>query len=162
MDYQIQRSTRRCAATDRELEPGETCYSVLRESEEGLVRADYSQQGWSGPPDDALAFWKGKIPAREERKRPVFDPDLLLSLLERLEQYDDPTKQSYRYFVALLLLRRRILKFVDLERTPDGRELWVLRCSRTDSTYHVADPHLTKERLAEVEEQLTALLSLNA
>ena len=55
IDYEIQRCTRRCAATDRELKDGETCYSVLVAEGAAVVRRDYSAQAWQGPPDQVVS-----------------------------------------------------------------------------------------------------------
>ena len=49
-DYQIQASSRRCAATGREIAPGERYYSVLLDQGSSFVRQDFSLEAWQGPP----------------------------------------------------------------------------------------------------------------
>ena len=43
-DYQIQASSRRCAATGREIRPGEAYYSALLDEGGAFVRRDYSDK----------------------------------------------------------------------------------------------------------------------
>ena len=49
LDFEIQRFTRRCAATDRPLEPGELCYTVLEVEGAEVVRKDFAASAWTGP-----------------------------------------------------------------------------------------------------------------
>ena len=56
IDYEIQRCTRHCAASGRELVEGETFYSVLLQRGASLERVDYSAEAWNGPPPDALGW----------------------------------------------------------------------------------------------------------
>ena len=61
IDYDIQRCSRRCAASDRELHNGEVCYSVLVPEGGQVVRRDYSAEGWPGPPEGAIGWWKSAV-----------------------------------------------------------------------------------------------------
>jgi len=54
IDYEVQRCTRRCATTQRELQPGEIFYSTLVAEGAQVVRHDYSQEAWQGPPEGVL------------------------------------------------------------------------------------------------------------
>ena len=47
--YQIQGPARQCAATGRELRPGERFYSVLLDEAGQFVRKDYAADAWPGP-----------------------------------------------------------------------------------------------------------------
>ncbi len=51
LDFEIQRCTRRCAKTDRELAAGETYYSVLISTGGKVERRDYSAEAWEGSPE---------------------------------------------------------------------------------------------------------------
>jgi hypothetical protein len=46
MDYEVQRSTRRCATTGRDFAPGESFYSVLVAEGAELRRLDYAVDAW--------------------------------------------------------------------------------------------------------------------
>jgi hypothetical protein len=152
-EYQIQPNTRRCTATGRELRPGEKYYTVLREDGDHWVRQDYSAEAWPGPPAGAFSFWSGRVPAPESSQRPRFDDDTLLDCFNRLEGDLEPRKLSFRYVVALLLLRRKRFKF---ERTSfaEGCERLCLRCMRTGNQYQVIDPRLSESELGKVQEDV--------
>ncbi len=47
-DYEIQGPTRVCAATGRELKPGDRFHAVLTERDGKLVRTDYAAEAWPG------------------------------------------------------------------------------------------------------------------
>src|SRR2546422_6039278 len=129
-EYQIQPNTRRCCATGRELRPGEKFFSILVEESDRFLRQDYSSEAWQGPPAGAFSFWSGKIPTSDEEAKPRFDDDLLLDCFQRLEGQSEPAKVNFRYVLALLLLRRKRLKFEQAENSA-GQEIMSLHCSRT-------------------------------
>ncbi len=156
-DYQIQPNTRRCSATGRELRAGEKFYSVLADEQGKFVRRDFSPEAWQGPPPGAFSFWAGRVPAADQRKRPRFDDDLLADCFGRLEGETEPGRVNFRYVVALLLMRRKRLKFE--EATADGgREVLSLRCARTGTLYRVVNPRLTDEETAAVQDEVFQVL----
>lgn len=156
VDYEIQRCTRRCAATERELKNGETCYSVLAPEGASVVRRDYSQEGWKGPPDDALGWWQTTV-VDPNAGRPHWAPgDVMLNYFERL--LDDPSAADARYVMALLLVRRRLLRLEGSTTDEGGQTVLELYCSRNESAYKVVEMMPTPERAAEIQQQLAELL----
>ena len=156
-EYQIEASTRRCAATGRDLKPGEKYYSVLLEEAGRLVRRDYAGEAWKGPPEGAFSFWAARVPAQEDGRRPRIDDDLLADCFQRLEGQTDPGRVNFRYVVALLLMRRKRFKFEEA-RTDGGQEVLSLRCVRTRALHHVINPRLTEEEMAAVQEEVFKVL----
>jgi hypothetical protein len=157
IDYQIQANTRRCAASGRELRPGERIYSVLLDEGGAFVRKDYGSETWQGPPPGAFSFWAGRVPPPEGNRRPRIDDDLLLDCFQRLEGQTDPGRVNFRYIVALLLLRRKRLRFEEV-RVVGERECLYLRCPRTGNAYQVENPRLTDEEMAAVQEEVFKVL----
>jgi hypothetical protein len=156
-DYQIQANTRRCAATGRELRPGEKVHSVLLEAQGKFVRQDFGHEGWVGPPEGAVAHWMGKVPAQDEPRKPRIDDELLLDCFRRLEGAAEPDRVKFRYVVALLLMRRRRLKFEEV-RTENGQEVLRLRDPRGRDVHPVVNPRLTDEETAAVQEEVFKVL----
>ena len=111
MDYQIQPNSRRCATTGRELQVGERYFSALVEEDRRFVRRDFSAEAWAGPPAGAFSFWTGHVHAGADKIRPQLDDDLLEDCFRRLEGQTEPSRVNFRYVVALLLLRRRRLRY---------------------------------------------------
>jgi hypothetical protein len=156
-DYQIQPNTRRCAITGRELRPGERYYTALVETDGKFVRQDYSAEAWMGPPAGAFSFWAGHVPPDQADKKPRFDDDLLVECFERLEGQNEPGRVSFRYVVALLLMRRKRFKFEEARAQGDG-EVLTVRCTRTGARYEVYNPGLTEAEMTAVQEEVFKVL----
>jgi hypothetical protein len=156
IDYEVQRCSRRCAATDRELKDGEVCYSALVADGAAVVRRDYAAEAWQGPPEQAIGWWKTTV-VDPQAGRPHWAPnDVMLNYFERL--LDDPAADDARYVMALLLVRRRVLRAEGQERDAAGRETLVLYCSRNEAQYRVAEVMPTPERARAIEQHLAELL----
>ncbi len=153
LDYQIQPSTRRCSATGRDLKPGERYFSVLLDEDGRFVRRDYSAEAWQGPPPGAFSFWVGKIPVGEAKKRPPIDDELLLDCFTRLDGEMESGRVSFRFVLALLLMRRKRLR-LEGSVTEDGQELLLMRCTRSGARHRVVNPQLTDEQIADVQEEV--------
>jgi hypothetical protein len=153
IDYQIQPNTRRCAASGRELRPGEKYFSVLLDEAGKFVRKDYAAEAWPGPPPGAFSFWQGRIPTTATPRRPPVDDDLLMDCFQRLDGQTEPARVGFRYVLALLLMRRRRLKWEE-ERQEGGREVLRLRCARTGARHEVVNPGLSNGDLAAVQDDV--------
>jgi hypothetical protein len=161
-EYEIQPPSLRCARTGRELRPGELCYSVLTETPEGFVRQDYSAEAWEGAPEGAIGFWRSRVPHpdRPGRPRPVEDA-AVLEYFEQLAGEQDAGPRGFRYILALLLIRRKVLKFVGVEHSGDD-EILVLRAPATGDEYRVTNPRLCDEELAAVQAEVGKILTQSA
>ena len=156
-DYQIQASTRRCALTGHELKPGDRYYSVLIDEGGALTRRDYSLKAWQGPPSGAFSFWQGRLSAGAAPRRAPIDDDTLLECFGRLEGEQEPARLSFRYVLALLLVRRKRLRLEDT-RLEGGREVLALRDARTGARHQVFDPGLPDDELEAVQDEVFQLL----
>lgn len=157
MTAAFQTHTRLCAATGRPLAPGEKYYSALVDDAGQFVRRDYSADAWPGAPEQAIALWSGKVPAIHQKRRLTFDDELLMDCFERLADDVDPARIQFRYVLALLLLRRKRLKFDDLQRNA-GFDYLKLTCPRTGSSFEVLDPRLSEADIERVQEEVFKLL----
>ncbi|MBX3355963.1 MAG: hypothetical protein KF724_09725 [Phycisphaeraceae bacterium] len=159
----IGRSTGRCAATGEALEAGSACVAVLRDGgDDGFERLDYSLAAWDrgARPSGDFYFWRTVVPHPDERRGIVIDDEVLDEMLDRLA--DDPRaeRQAFRWLVALMLLRKRRLKHLRVERE-DDREVWLLqrRGGGDDApVLRVVNPHLSEEDLRVMAEQIGALV----
>jgi hypothetical protein len=160
IDYEVQRCTRHCANSGRELAPGETFYSTLTAEGAEVVRHDYAAEAWKGPPEDVLGWWKSQMPDRNAKKLHWAPNDVMLELLESLAA--QPDKWDMRYVLALLLIRRRVVRLEETEKDAGGQEVSVLYCPRRDATYHVATVMPGEQRTAEIQDELARLLFAKA
>ena len=91
------------------MRPGEWFYSVVIEDEQGdLTRRDFSQEAWTEPPEGTLGWWKGRMPQSGARKLVLAPDPVLIDLLRRLST--DPDRGELAYLLALLLMRRRVIR----------------------------------------------------
>jgi hypothetical protein len=153
LDYQIQPNTRRCSVSGRELCPGERYYGVLLEEGGKFVRKDFSVEAWQGAPEGAFSFWMGRLAPPQSKRRPPIDDEMLMECFQRLEGQLEPNRIRFRYVVALLLMRRRRLRFDETQRD-GGQEILLLRCARSGARHAVVNPGLTDEELATVQEDV--------
>ena len=96
-------------------------------------------------------FWQYSEP------RTPIDDDLLVECFHRLDGATDPDRVQFRYVVALLLMRRKRFRFEDVTRDAAGEAL-LLRDTRTGERYAVADPGLTEEAMAAVQDEVFRVL----
>lgn len=160
MDYDVQRFTRHCAASGRELAPGEEYYTALVVDGAQLRRFDYAAEGWTGPPAGALGWWKSQVPVHADRRPRMAPNDVLLEMFTSLEGVAQ--QQDMRLVMALLLVRRRILRLEEHETDEAGREVLVLHSPRDEATYRVVGVMPGEERIKEIQDELSRLLYAGA
>ncbi|NLX13960.1 MAG: hypothetical protein GXY44_09960 [Phycisphaerales bacterium] len=158
-EWEIVRSSGKCAVTQRDFVEGEAYYAVLMESPEGFERKDISLDAWSGPPENTFCYWRARVPMRDRKRSALaVDQTMLVHLFTRLEDEDNPHKQQFRFVLALLLMRKRRLKLTTTVQ--DGAdEYWTLRLTDDQSEHRVVNPRLTHEEVDRLSAQLTAILS---
>lgn len=152
-EYDIAAPGRICTATGRELKPGEPFVAVLLEEGEKFVRKDYAADAWPGAPAKYVAFWAGKIPPADRPRKPTFNDDLLLEWFQHLAGGGEASRQNIRYVVALLLMRRKRLKFEDVKRQ-NGADVLILRDARTGTRHDIPDPRLTDAEIVAVQDEV--------
>jgi hypothetical protein len=125
----------------------------LIERDDGtLERLDFSIGAWEGgarPAGRLFGSWRGVMPAADAAPKLRLDDGELLELFEQLGETSEARAAGLRYVLALLLVRRRVLRYEGaangriLVRHPDARE-----------RVEVIDPGLDEEQLSAVAEQL--------
>jgi len=170
LDFEVQRSSRRCAATDLPLEPGDVCYSVLEVRGVDVVRKDFSSAAWTDPPREAFAWWRTRIPEPVAKKIKLAPNDVLLELFDQLA--DDPMHQDMRYVLTLLLVRRRVFRLETAaeisngdgqhERLEPASDLMCVYCPKREASYSVPAAMPDNARIDEIQQRLSDLLIAGA
>ncbi len=158
MDYEVQRCTRHCAASGREFNEGEEFYSVLVAEGSEVRRYDYALEAWTGPPEKALGVWKSRMPMRETgaAKTKLAPGEVMLQLFRELEE--DADKRDMRYVLALLMIRRRVLRLEETLHDESGEETLVLYSPRDENLYRAPVVMPGEARTREIQEELGKLL----
>jgi hypothetical protein len=170
LDFEVQRTSRRCTATDLPLEPGDICYSVLEVQGADVIRKDYSSAAWTEPPTQAFAWWRTRIPAPTAKKVKLAPNDVLLELFDQLA--DDPAQDDLRYVLTLLLVRRRVFRLetaVDIANDAGSQktgarsdEVLAVFCPKRETSYAVPVAMPDAARIDEIQQQLSDLLIAGA
>lgn len=165
--YPIARATGRCAATGRQLQVDERYVATLveREGQEPLERVDFSLAAWeSGArpqgPGRLFASWRTAVPEPSSRKTAFLSDDELLELFEQLAEAGEARRVAFRYLLALILIRRKVLRYEGARagvltvraRTPAG--------ALEGAAMRVVDPGLDEQTIAGAMEQLGEIMSL--
>ena len=101
------------------------------------------------------------LPPDAKKQALLSDPELL-ELFEELGGALEPRQQAFRYLLALLLVRRRVLKMVGSEA---GRLLVQPKTAANTpegATIEVIDPGLTDAAIAEAIEQLGQVVAVHS
>ncbi len=79
----------------------------------GFRRLDVSLEAWEqgNRPDRVFAHWKAEVPQPNERKKVFVDNDVLLNLLRRLADADAPDRIAFRFVLALILMRKKMVRY---------------------------------------------------
>jgi hypothetical protein len=157
-DYEIQGPTRVCAATGRELKPGDRFCAHLTERDGKFVRTDYAADVWPGAPPEAVAHWSGRVPADDKPRKPVVNDEVLLGCFDRLKEATDADGLNFRYVAALLLMRRKRFRFEDVARDEAGRDVLILKDAKGGTVHQVIDPRLTDDQIAAVQAEVFRVL----
>jgi hypothetical protein len=160
IDFEVQRCTRHCAKSEQALEPGEEFYSALISEGGEVVRYDWSIDGWEGPPENCLGWWKSRMPRPDQRRLNWAPNDVMLDLLDRYEE--QPENQDMRFVLALLLIRRRVVRLEETEQDEAGRQQMVLYCPKNEQTYRVPSVIPDEGRTDEIQQELAKLLFADA
>lgn len=156
-DWQVEHSTGHCATTGRQLAEGEEYYTVLFEEGESFRRADYSVDGWDGPPEGSYCHFRTRVPIKEKKKQFLVDNAVLANFFVRLADEEDPSRIRFRFVLALILMRKRIVRY-DTSEMRDGQEYWRMTMPSDQSTHEVVNPRLTDDQIEDVSRQISAIL----
>jgi hypothetical protein len=164
--YKVGKATGQCAATGSPLEPGTAIIATLCEVPESdqLERKDFSAQAWEegARPDHLFSHWQSIVPEPTTKKKILVNDDVIQDLFERLAGDDRPQRVAFRYVLALILMRKRLLRFISRDIAEDGGvETWTMM---PKGAADGADPvvvqraDLADNDIQELSEQLSEIL----
>ncbi|MEM6505555.1 MAG: hypothetical protein AAF711_08805 [Planctomycetota bacterium] len=193
--YDIQRPTGVCAASGRELAPGETVYAALvdppaddrseeqrKANDKGelpMLRVDVSADAWEDNafrPPYLFGFWRTEVPEPNEKKKLLVGDAAIQELMLSMEDATEDKQLAFRYVLALILLRKKLLRHDGIDRREqDGgpvQDWWQFTPKldiakghfgkwNEEAAFEVIDPHITEDQIAGVTDQLGQVLELD-
>jgi len=156
-DWEINKPLGQCSGTGRAFEDAEEYFGALVETEQGLERRDFSIGYWQESKPEVFCFWRTRLAAPDEKKQLFVDDEMLMAFFERLAGETDPEKVNFRFVLALVLMRKRRLKY-DATRTEGEQEIWCLRVTGVKDIVEVVNPHLDEEQIEQLSPQIGQIL----
>jgi len=165
-EFKITKSLGVCVGCNQELQPEEEIVALVRSSqEEELQRQDYHRACWDALGEntpvndpDVLGIWRTHVPHPEEKKKLLVDDSLIINFFERLAGAEEPAKINFRYVLALILMRKKLLVYEGMERRDGGVEIWKMRMKGTQDIHEVFDPHMDEDKITEVSASLGEIM----
>jgi hypothetical protein len=157
MEYHVKPIGKTCAATGEELVPGSVCHSVLVERDGQWVRLDFSEVGWSGPPEETLGYWRCVVPEPATKPRPL-DADALMRCFEQMSEEASPAQDKFLYVLALLLLQKRRLRIEGSRRDGEAEYLELIG-RHGEGPFEVRDQQLSDEEIERLQRDMIAQLT---
>jgi hypothetical protein len=163
--YPVSRSGGVCAATGRAFAPGEEIVAALVEvpGSKGLQRIDYALTAWEGgarpaAPAAVFGFWRARFAPAASKPKPIMSDDELRDLFEELAEATEPRQIVFRYVLALLLIRRRVLRLMGSR----PGVLLVLPKGVEGEPQPVTDPGMDEAAVADAIEQVSQVITPEA
>lgn len=163
-EYQISRLTGRCSACGKELAPGSDFVASILPAAAGeeFHRQDHCPPCWESRAKESggasLAEWRSRVPQKEEKKKLFVDDEVLIQFFSRLGSEDDAARRCFRFVLALVLMRKKLLVYDRLERLEGGRDAWRMHFRRGGEPATVIDPHMDAEGISRASLQLGEVL----
>ena len=157
MDYHLKPVGKVCAATEREFVAGEICHSVLVERDGEITRLDFSEEGWTGPPEGAIGEWQTVVPDLVAKPKTV-DTESLMRYFEQLCEDANPAHEQLRYVLALLLLQKRRLRLEGARTDEDGNTFLEFIGRKSEGPFDVQDSDLTEDEISALQATLNTRL----
>lgn len=167
-EYHIRKLADTCAGSDQPLNPGDPIVAALIENEagDGFDRLDYTVKAWDEGhrPERLFAFWRTTVAEPNKDNRPRIDAETIGDLFDQLAEATDPKQIALRYVLTLMMMRKRLLTFVEQRDSQSGRVMVLRRrgAQEGEPPVEVADPGLSENMFADLSEQITPLLGLDS
>ncbi len=156
-EWEVDKPLGQCCGTGRKIEYGEEYFGALVEIDEGLQRRDFCADYWESEKPNVFCYWRSKLPHPDQKKQIFVDDEMLMAFFERLENEAEQEKVNFRFVLALILMRKRRLKY-DATRVENGKEIWRLRTVGEKEIVEVINPHLDEEQVEQLSSQIGQIL----
>ena len=161
-EWDIKPRGKACAACQTVFAEGHVYHARLLVDAQGYVRADFCEPCWSQRIEGEPYFsaWQGvfRLPPQDPPKTPLRQ-ETAETLLRQCMAADDPTRKNVIYILAVMLERKRVLVEREVRPRADGARIVVYEHRKTGESFIILDPQLKLNALAEVQNEVIALLA---
>lgn len=159
-EWEIQSRSNACTACGQGFADKTVYHTLLRFGAGGYQRQDlcdgcFKMVGREG----SVSYWQGEYKSPPPAAPEPIQKETAETLLRKLIESPDPAQGPVRYILAVMLERKRILRHRDTVRDENGAERLVYEHVRTGESFTIPDPQLRLDQLADVQQQVSALLA---
>lgn len=129
------------------------------DQEIGFVRSDYCQNCFNEIQNTLFSFWNTKVP---ESKQAKFDDiEKVVEFYKRLvgRQNIDDSVEKIKYFLTLILLRKKKLKVTATKRN-EGRTIMVIESTWDGESSEIMDPEISETDIIQIKNQMEKLFDI--
>lgn len=167
MQWEIQARSRLCFNCQREFLDGDRYRCVLSYRDDEPFRRDFCQHCWDSQQqaqveqdEKFISWWQStvKISPPKPKEEPI-GRSVAEQLLRKYLDSADERHVNFRYILALMLERRRLLAQKHaIQESPSGKTLIVYEHSKTGETFIIEDPHMNLSQIGQVQDQVKEIL----
>jgi hypothetical protein len=158
MDYSLKPLAKSCSVTGLPLQPGSLCYSVLLERKGRYERVDFSPEGWTGVPAEAIGVWRTVVPVSATTAHPLQDLNELFDTFVQLTEHANDYQKKMRYVLALWLVRKKRLQLEETRETPNGSVMFLVG-TQGEGQFEIPEEQLSEFEIAQLQAEIQALSS---
>lgn len=177
--FDIERPTGQCSFTGRKLNVGEHYMATLVETDPttesadtkagktaglGFRRLDVSMEAWreGHRPERIFSYWRSTVPEPSAKRRLFVDDEVLVNLFRRLSDATEPQRLAFRFVLALILMRKKLLRYEGSTNRNDAsgnpQEWWRMTPKGEIDVMEVLNPQLDEAQIQAVSQQLGEIL----
>ena len=161
-EYEIARVSGCCRGCGRALEPNEEMVAAIFDEGQAFRREDFCMGCWQGRHEttrDAFSFWRSRVPTPQQAKKRVFvDDAVLIDFFDKLAGATESGKLNFRFVLALMLMRKRLLAYEGSSKDEAGQEVWNMRFKNQPQPVQVVFPSLDEQQIATVTAELSTII----
>ncbi len=158
MEWHVSKGAKSCSRCEKLFEEEEEYFSALYDNVATYTRKDLCLRCWETNQDvDSFSYWKTKVQKKAEPVRQFANLEVFYDLFIRSENEDHASNKSFRYVLALYLMRKKVLTLKSINRE-DGDEFLILQNSREEKETKVLNPKLDQEAILAVKEEIGKLI----
>lgn len=157
-EWQIPRSIYECEQCKRTFEVDEAYQAFVYETDEGYERLNYCVGCVEHARAESIGSWRAARPEPANTKAQKFDREAIYGFFVTLEDTEDLQKRQFRFVLALLLWRQKVIRFIDSAQ--DGEvETWHFVEPKSAQSFNVVRPPLDQDEIERLSDQLEKLMA---
>jgi len=157
-EWNIHKPLGECCGNGQAIESGDHYIGALVETEEGLVRRDFSLPFWEQEQPAVFCYWRSRLPHAEQKRQLFVDDEMLMAFFNRLADEEETERICFRFVLALILMRKRRLKYEGTKMQGD-QEIWQLKVTGEKRVVDVLNPQLGEEQIEQLSGQIGEVLN---